>query len=72
MQKWEYLRFRLKGDHFEVTSPQGVLSIAPKDEVLVFLNNLGSEGWELASVVSEQGYNHVYICKRAKEENSLL
>lgn len=68
MHKWEYLSFRLKGDSFQVTSPEGIISIAPRVEVLAFLNTLGSEGWELASIASEEGSMHVYICKRVKEE----
>jgi hypothetical protein len=46
MQKWEYM----------------VIAEFPNEEMLINLNRLGQEGWELAAVAHKPGNSAILFC----------
>jgi hypothetical protein len=63
MQKWEYLRFSVKGREYSVDGEKHVPFAEGEDKVSV-MRKLGAEGWELAGLDSNR---YEYWFKRPVE-----
>ena len=72
MQKWEYLRLNsnyMAGKRSLCIDNKRVMDAKDVYELQLFINRLGSEGWEMISqAVFSNSYDEIFYFKRPIEE----